>query len=119
MTKLNQIYKCNICSNVIEILHTGDGELVCCNEPMKLFQEKTKKQEGEEKHVPVVQNNKVKIGSKPHPMDPDHYIEWIEIIMNNKVGRKSLKPGDQPEVQFCAQAKKARAYCNIHGLWIN
>ena len=122
MTELKQIYRCNVCGNIVEMLHTGDGELVCCEEPMELLKENTE-DEGREKHVPVIEKTEtgimVKVGSIPHPMEKEHYIEWIEIIADKKVYRKFLKPGDKPEAEFCIEAEKveAREYCNIHGLW--
>ncbi|MCX7784696.1 MAG: desulfoferrodoxin [candidate division WOR-3 bacterium] len=122
MTALYQIYKCKICGNIVEVLHTGGGTLVCCGEPMELLQEKTA-DVGMEKHVPVIEKTatgvKVKIGSIPHPMEEKHYIEWIQIIADGKSYRKFLKPGDIPEAEFNIQAENitAREYCNIHGLW--
>lgn len=122
MTQLNQIYKCNICGNIVEVLHTGKGQLVCCGQPMELLQEKTE-EEGQEKHVPVIEKTetgiKVKVGSVPHPMEESHYIEWIEIIADGRVYRKFLKPDDEPKAEFEIKAEKieAREYCNIHGLW--
>ena len=122
MTKKLEVYKCEICGNIVELLHEGVGELVCCGQPMKLFQEKTEDQ-GQEKHVPVIEKTddgiKVKVGSVPHPMQEDHYIEWIEVIDGEKVCRKFLKPGDQPEVEFETKSDdvRVREYCNIHGLW--
>jgi len=122
MTELNQIYKCNVCGNIVEVLHAGVGQLVCCDQPMKLLAEKTA-DVGLEKHVPVIEKvgNKVKIkvGSVPHPMEQKHYIEWIEIIADGKTCRKFLKPGEKPEAEFETTAQKieAREYCNIHGLW--
>lgn len=113
MTELNQIYKCEICGNIVEVLHTATGELVCCGQPMDLQQEKTE-DEGQEKHVPVIEENKVKVGSVPHPMEEAHYIEWIEA---DKECKKTLKPGDAPEAEFSNKPTKARAYCNVHGLW--
>lgn len=122
MTELNQIYKCSICGNIVEITHASMGTLVCCNKPMELLVEKTEDQ-GYEKHVPVIEKTrggfKVKIGSIPHPMEPEHYIEFIEILADDRVYRKYLKPGEAPEAEFKINAKKitAREYCNIHGLW--
>jgi len=119
-----QIYKCNICGNIVEVLHVGGGELVCCGEPMKLQEEKIK-DEGLEKHVPVIEKTekgfKVKVGSVPHPMQKEHYIEWIELIAEGKAYRKFLKPEDDPEAEFNidAQNVSVREYCNIHGLWKN
>jgi len=119
MTTRKQIWKCEVCGNIIEILHEGADSLVCCNQPMVLQEEHTQEQEGNEKHVPVIEGNKVKIGSLPHPMDEDHYIEWIEATSDSGLApcKKFLKPGDQPEVEFPFPVKQARAYCNIHGLW--
>jgi len=122
MTQLKQVYKCNVCGNIVEVLHTGVGQLVCCGQPMELLKEKTE-EEGLEKHVPVIEKTetgvKVKIGSIPHPMEEKHYIEWVEIIVDGKYCRKFLKPGDKPEAEFEVKAEKieAREYCNIHGLW--
>jgi superoxide reductase len=122
MTKVKQIYKCNICGNIVEVLHAGTGQLVCCGQPMELLIEKSE-DIGREKHVPVVERTdkitKVKIGSIPHPMNENHYIEWIEVITDNAVYRKFLKPGDSPEAEFEIIEKiiEVREYCNIHGLW--
>ena len=122
MTELRQIYKCNICGNIVEVLHAGVGQLVCCGQPMELLTEKTK-DVGLEKHVPVIERTakgiRVKVGSVPHPMEQKHYIEWIEIIADGRLCRRFLKPGDKPEAEFEITAKKieAREYCNIHGLW--
>jgi len=122
MTELNQIYKCNICGNIVEVLHAGAGTLVCCGQPMELLKEKTE-DIGKEKHVPVIEKTvsgvKVLVGSVPHPMEDKHYIEFIEIIADGKVCRKYLKPGDKPEAEFETKAVNisAREYCNIHGLW--
>ncbi|MBU4283511.1 MAG: desulfoferrodoxin [Nanoarchaeota archaeon] len=123
MTKPGEMYKCEICGNLVSVVESGQGKLVCCGQPMKLLKEQTKEQEGNEKHVPVIERVdngiKVKIGSIPHPMEEKHYIEWIEIIADGKVCKKFLKPGDTPEVQFEVKAEKieAREYCSVHGLW--
>ena len=122
MTKRLEIYKCEICGNMVEVLHEGKGELVCCGEPMKLFVENTV-DAAQEKHVPVVERTasgfKVKVGSIPHPMEEKHYIEWIEVIADGKAYRMFLKPGGVPEATFDipAQQVTAREYCNLHGLW--
>ena len=122
MTELRQVYKCNVCGNIVEVLHTGVGKLVCCGQPMELQKEKTE-DVGREKHVPVIEKTesgvKVKIGSVPHPMEEKHYIEWIEVIADGKSCRKFLKPGDEPEADFIIKADsiEAREYCNVHGLW--
>jgi superoxide reductase len=122
MAENKKIYKCNICGNIVHVMHAGVGELVCCGEPMELLEEKTE-DEGQEKHVPVIEKTengvKVKVGSVPHPMEDAHYIEWISIIADGKVCTKFLKPGDAPEAEFCISAEKieAKEYCNVHGLW--
>lgn len=122
MTNIKEIYKCTVCGNIVEVLHAGVGELVCCGQPMQLLSEK-KQDVGNEKHVPVIEKTttgvKVKVGSVPHPMEEKHYIEWIELHADGIVYRKFLKPGEKPEAEFCVTAKtlSAREYCNIHGLW--
>jgi superoxide reductase len=122
MTERLQIYKCEVCGNIVEVLHTGVGELVCCGEPMKLYKANTV-DAAKEKHVPVIEKTakgfKVKIGRVPHPMKEEHYIEWIEVIANGKAYRTFLNPGDTPEATFELKADKitAREYCNLHGLW--
>jgi superoxide reductase len=122
MAKVKEIYKCNVCGNIVEVLHGGVGELVCCGQAMELLVEKVQ-DAGNEKHVPVIEKTssgvKVKVGSIPHPMEEKHYIEWIELHADESVYRKILKPTDKPEAEFNVTAKKlsARDYCNIHGLW--
>jgi len=122
MAERMQVYKCEVCGNIVDVLHGGDGELVCCGQPMKLFVENTV-DAAKEKHVPVIEKTdqgiKVKVGSVPHPMEEKHYIEWVEIIAGDKVYRQFLKPGESPEAVFCAEAGPvvAREYCNLHGLW--
>ena len=122
MTAKKQIYRCNVCGNIVEVLHAGQGELVCCGQPMELLQAKTA-DEGKEKHVPVIEASdkgvKVKVGSVPHPMEEKHYIEWVEVTTDDDGCRQFLKPGDKPEAEFDIKSKKvaAREYCNIHGLW--
>lgn len=124
MTAIRQVYKCNTCGNVVEVLHAGVGELVCCGKPMELLNEKSEDL-GSEKHVPVIEKTdngiRVKVGSVAHPMEESHYIEWIELICDGQPCRRFLKPGQAPEAVFCCategKAVSARAYCNVHGLW--
>lgn len=123
MTKLNQIYKCNICGNIVEIAHTGTGILVCCNKEMQLLKENTE-EAASEKHIPIIEYLEdsvlVKVGEVEHPMTEDHFIEWIEIEMDNgKIAKQYLKAGDKAEAKFSTKSKitKVRAYCNLHGLW--
>jgi superoxide reductase len=122
MAKKLQIYKCAVCGNIVEVLHGGDGELVCCGKPMELLDEKTA-DAATEKHVPVIEKinggYKVKVGSVPHPMQDEHYIEWIELLADGKAYRQFLEPGGEPEAVFNVEADSvsAREYCNVHGLW--
>jgi superoxide reductase len=122
MTEKLQIYKCAVCGNIAEMMHAGAGQMVCCGQPMELYQE-NKVDAAKEKHVPVIEKTadgfKVKVGSVPHPMEPSHYIEWIEVIADGKVYRQFLNPGELPEAAFAIKAEKvtAREYCNLHGLW--
>ena len=120
--ELNQVYKCEKCGNIVELLHVGDGELVCCGEPMKLMAENTV-DASKEKHVPVIERIangwRVTVGAVAHPMEEKHYIQWIELMADGRVYRAMLKPGDKPEAEFNVSAGKvtAREYCNLHGLW--
>jgi superoxide reductase len=124
MTELNQIYKCNVCGNIVEMTHSGVGELVCCGAPMELKNEATE-DEGREKHKPTVEKTDigviVRVGEVAHPMQSEHYIEWIEVVTEHRTYRKFLNPGDEPMAEFCLEAQHitARAYCNVHGLWKN
>lgn len=124
MTKRLEIYKCNVCGNMVEVLHAGDGELVCCGQPMKLMRADST-DGATEKHVPVIEKWKkgyhIKVGSARHPMEEKHYIEWIELVSDDgRVWRRFLTPADEPEAFFDeVEADKitARDFCNIHGLW--
>ncbi len=122
MAEKLQIYKCQKCGNIVEVLHGGAGTLVCCGEDMTLYKANTV-DAAREKHVPVIEKTatgvKVKVGSVPHPMEEKHYIEWIELLADGRAYRQFLNPGDAPEADFAIQADdiSARAYCNIHGLW--
>jgi superoxide reductase len=122
MAEKLQIYKCDKCGNIVEVLHGGKGDLVCCDEPMKLFVENTV-DAAKEKHVPVLEKIadglKVKVGEVAHPMEEKHYIEWIEVIADGKAYRQFLNPGKAPEATFMIEAEQvtAREFCNLHGLW--
>lgn len=122
MTNLNEVYRCPICGNIVEVLHAGAGELTCCGKPMQQLVENTV-EAATEKHVPVVEKidggYKVTVGSVEHPMLDNHFIEWIELVEDGKIQRACLKPGDKPEAVFLTSATEvsARAYCNLHGLW--
>lgn len=122
MAKMNEVYKCSICGNIVEVLHGGDGALVCCGQPMALLRENTT-DAAVEKHVPTLEKKdggwQVNVGSVDHPMTAEHYIEWIELIVGETVYRQNLNPGEKPAAFFPCPADKvtARAYCNLHGLW--
>ena len=122
MTERMQVYKCEVCGNIVMVMHAGKGQLVCCNKPMKLMKENTV-DAAKEKHVPVIDKTdkgyKVKVGSVSHPMEEKHYIEWIELIVDGRSFIQFLRPGDSPEAEFeiSAESVSARAYCNLHGLW--
>lgn len=122
MTNRMEIYKCNICGNIVEVLHEGVGELVCCGQPMELLKAKTA-DELKEKHVPVIEQKDgkilVNVGSVAHPMEEKHHIEWIQLIVDGKAYRQFLNPGEKPEAVFEVTGRRiqAREHCNIHGLW--
>lgn len=117
-----EVYKCMECGNIVEVLHGGDGELVCCGEPMKKMAENTT-DAAKEKHVPVIEKidggYTVTVGSVEHPMTDEHYIEWIELLADGKAYRQFLRPGQPPKATFLVKADtvSAREYCNLHGLW--
>lgn len=120
-----RFFRCNICGNIVEMLHDGGGELVYCGKPMEELRENMTDGTSE-KHVPVVEKNDkgfiVKVGSIPHPMEEKHFIQWIEVLFDDgKIGRKFLKPNDPPETQFFINKMpfKVYEYCNLHGLWVN
>lgn len=122
MTNRNEVYRCAVCGNIVEVLHAGAGTLTCCGQPMKLMKENTV-DAATEKHVPVIEKidggYKVKVDSVEHPMTEEHYIEWIELVEGDKVQRKHLKPGEKPEAVFYTDATDvyAREYCTLHGQW--
>ena len=129
MTELLEIYKCEVCENIVEVINDGIGELVCCDELMVLQEAKTADAETE-KHVPYIEKveggYKVRIGKNaPHPMEDKHYIQWIELLIDGNSYKQFLKPGDAPEACFCVCCEdcpegtkvSAREYCNVHGLW--
>ena len=121
MAKKGEVYKCMICGEIIEVLHDGPTP-VCGGKPMTLLKENTT-DAAKEKHVPVVEKidggYRVSVGSVAHPMTPDHYIQWIELLTPNGVLRRYLTPDDKPVAEFKTDAADvtARAYCNLQGLW--
>jgi desulfoferrodoxin len=125
MTKMNDLYKCSICGNVVEIVHPGAPALVCCNKPMEKLDPKTE-DTGKEKHVPVIELSGpgiiVKVGSIDHPMEEKHYIKFIEVLTKDQVLRTELVPGQKSAAEFSVNQQDVvtvRSYCNLHGLWRN
>ncbi len=125
MAEENGIYKCEVCGNIVSVIEAHDGTLVCCGQEMKILEEKAIEQEGNEKHVPIIETSegkvKVSVGSVPHPMEEDHWIELIQLLKDGKViAEKKLSPGDTPVAEFCVsntEGISAREICNKHGLW--
>ena len=117
-----EVYKCNHCGNMVEVLIGGGAALVCCGENMVHMAENTV-DAAKEKHVPVIEVGNgtvtVKVGEVAHPMEEKHFIQWIELIADGQVFSKFLEPGQAPEATFCVTAKElvAREYCNLHGQW--
>lgn len=122
MTERNQVYRCTVCGNIVEVKHAAAGELVCCGQSMNLLTANTE-DAATEKHVPVIERTeegiKVTVGEVLHPMEEDHYIEWITLVTKNKTRTVYLAPGDTPEALFATTAEKVTVYeyCNLHGLW--
>jgi len=123
MTEQLQVYKCQVCGNVVEVLDSGAGQLVCCDQPMELLDESTA-DTATEKHVPYIERTesgvKVRVGENAaHPMEEKHFIQWIELLVDGKVYREFLNPGDAPEAAFpiAGENISARELCNVHGLW--
>ncbi|MDY0384676.1 MAG: desulfoferrodoxin [Geobacter sp.] len=122
MPKRLEVYKCQHCGNIVEVMVGGGANIVCCGENMQLQAENTV-DAAKEKHVPVIEKGNgtitVKVGSVAHPMEEKHYIQWIELIADGKVYRQFLEPGQAPEATFCVTAENvtAREYCNLHGQW--
>lgn len=124
MIRLKQIYRCEVCGNIVEVVHGGMGKLVCCGREMTLINEKDS-DVGLEKHVPVFEKTQdkvtIKVGNIEHPMEEDHHIEWIELQTPKCVYKKYLKAGEKPEAVFNTSEDVVciREYCSVHGLWKN
>ena len=117
MTCETRFFRCEICGNLVGMIHSSGAPMTCCGQHMtELIPGSV--DASHEKHVPVIEGNKVKVGSVPHPMTEQHYIEWIEIVGGNNVCRKFLKPGEAAEAVFAEFTQEmSREYCNVHGLW--
>ena len=123
MTNVTEIFKCQVCNNMVEMVRTGEGELYCCGKPMIHLNANTDDSASTEKHVPVFENGKIKVGAVLHPMSQEHHIEFIEAISPDKkyIVRKFLKPNEEPimdtSYNYCADNFIMREYCNLHGVW--
>lgn len=117
MTTLKEVYKCEICGNIVEVIHASGGTLVCCGQPMKIQEGKNSEEGKTEKHKPVIEGKLVKVGSVEHPMTEEHSIEWIEATNGKETAKVFLSPSEKPEATFSFEPTSARAYCNLHGLW--
>lgn len=126
MTNVLKLYRCSICGNLISMMEDHGPVPVCCGKNMKLVEENTV-DASLEKHIPIVFRNgrdvNISVGSLPHPMDSIHYIEWIIMITDCGSYGRTLRPGNDPSVNFIIdeneKIKGVYAYCNIHGLWAN
>lgn len=122
MTRKLEVYKCDVCGNIAEVLHPGAGKLICCGKPMRHLAENTT-DAATEKHVPVIgatdDGIKATIGEVPHPMEQEHHIEWVQLIKGDHSCRIFLSPGSEPAAVFTRLDGEvvAREYCNLHGLW--
>ncbi|MFU2191275.1 desulfoferrodoxin [Methanobacterium sp. MZD130B] len=125
MTEKKEVYRCNVCGNIVTLLCTGPGELVCCKVPMELINAE-QKDVGPEKHIPVIEKSengvKVKVGEVPHPMEEGHHILWVELSTPDQLYIQFLGPDDLPEAEFPVNLTDekevtAKSYCNIHGFW--
>ncbi len=117
--EIGDIYKCEVCGNIVEINRVGGGTLVCCEQDMVLQEAQTQDPEKGEKHVPMIVGRLVVVGMKPHPMKEEHYIEWIEATNGKETSKIFLNPGDEPKAEFSFSVTSAKAYCNLHGNWVS
>jgi superoxide reductase len=124
MTQRDEVYQCELCGNLVSVVHGAGGSLVCCGQDMVHLKGNTT-DAAVEKHVPVISKEgntiTVTVGKVPHPMEEKHFIEVIGVMTEAKLYRAYLKPGDKPEATFEIDGaiKCARAYCNLHGLWVS
>ena len=122
MTLKNQLFKCDICDNIAQIVHSGAGTLVCCGEDMQQLDEK--RAETGNPHYAQIKRDGQNVSIKfDHEMIPEHYIEMIEVISNDEkyLKRKYLNPNEPAEMNFkcdCKDGFKVRIYCNIHGVLV-
>lgn len=120
----SKFYICRHCGNLIGMINDAGVPMMCCGQKMEALIPNTTDAAGE-KHIPVVTVDgskiTINIGEVNHPMQDEHFIEWIYVQTENGGRRKALKPGDAPIVTVCIDDDKAvavYAYCNLHGLWM-
>ncbi len=119
-----KFFECKTCGNIVELVKESGVPVVCCGQKMEEIIPGSV-DAAVEKHVPVVTvtGNKVKavVGEVEHPMIEEHFIGWIAIETEQGVQRKTLSPGEKPELEFAlTEGDKliaTYAWCNIHGLW--
>jgi len=123
MAGFQKVYKCEKCGNIVDVLHEGAGNLVCCGMEMVLMEENSI-DAANEKHIPVIEKTEngiiVKVGTIDHPMTDEHYIEWIEVINGPYSQKEFLKPNNKPQAESYVPFNEnliARPYCNLHKLW--
>ncbi len=126
MAKQFDVYKCDECGNVVELMHAASSNLACCNQAMTQMDD-SNKSGADATHVPVVEKTekgfKISVGEKPHVMTDEHSIYFIEVIIGSNQRIFHLKPGDEPVVEFaCCNTCDVkdvivREYCDLHGLW--
>ena len=120
-----KVFRCPHCGNIVTVMNYGGGTLVCCGDPMILLVAGEQDTASKEKHIPVVTVNgsviDVAVGSIPHPMTAEHYIQWISVVTDSKVYTQYLTPTDAPKAAFTLPAGtkdyEVYEYCNLHGLW--
>ncbi len=122
MTKELDVCRCPVCGIVVETLHAGAGALVCCGMPMQMLELRAGGDNGREHALAIARTGnsyKVHVGSHVHPMEAQHYIEWIELIADGQTYRLFLRPGGQARAAFRVKAEQvsARALCSVHGLY--
>ncbi len=122
MSTRNDIYKCSVCGQMVEVINGTKPLMICCKQEMEKLTENTT-DAAVEKHIPVIEKieggYRVFVGEVEHPMVEEHWIEWIELIAGDKVYKQYFNSGQKPEAFFKIDEEEitARAYCNLHGLW--
>ena len=119
-----KFYICEHCRNIVTKIKDVGVPVVCCGEKMKELVPGTV-DAAVEKHIPVhsVEGNLVKVfvGSTEHPMQPEHYIEWVSLQTKQGNQWKALKPGEKPEACYAIcdgdEVEAVYTYCNLHSLW--